>query len=231
MKELNDFKMVFDFNREEELVHRIDELMEKEKEIIQKEFASMLAKDKTGKRFLKILEAIVEQDEEYQRIQERKVILLTDYFVNTNITNMEQATYICERGKNKQELLIMQNKINNGNQNKVEFQKIYIELLYEKAMLDSYYKTRTEAKDDYFENQTNRESVGAEIAILINNMLLKQAFNLLQRNGLNMIQQNELEAIMKLLSSQQRISLEKMISEIKDGKLRKEVTKKLKEIK
>ncbi|MBQ9314093.1 MAG: MucBP domain-containing protein [Clostridia bacterium] len=230
INELNNFKNSFDFNMQDELVRKINEYMSYEKEIIQNELSDMLSNDKTGKRFLKILEAIVELDKDYQKMQERKVILLTDYFVNTSITNNEQAIYICERAKNTQELLIVQNKINSNAKNMQELQKYYIDLLYEKAMFDSYYKTRTKAKDDYFINQDDRASIGSEIAVLINNMLPKQAFNLLQKNSLNIVQQSELEAIMKLLSSQQRELLVKMVSEIKDGKIRKELTKRLKDI-
>ena len=163
-------------------------------------------------------------------MQERKVILLTDYFVNTEITNAEQANYICERGKNTQELSIMKNKVDSSTSNREELQKTYMDLIYEKAMLDSYYKTRTKAKDDYFVSQEDRESIGSEIAILINNMLPKQAFNLLQKGTLNIVQQNELEAIIKLLSDSQRNALDKLIADTKDGKLRKDMTKKLKDI-
>lgn len=228
--ELDNFKLSFDLSNQEKLVHKINEYMTEEKSIIDNECADVLEKDKTGKRFLKVLEAIVELDKDYQKMQERKVILLTDYFVNTDISSIDQATYICERGKNEQELLIMQNKISTATTNVEELRKIYVELLYEKSMFDNYYKTRSKAKDEYFTNRENQESIGSEIAVLISKILPKQAFNLLQKNSLSIVQQNELEAIMKLLNSQQRNSLEQMVIEIKDSKLRKEITKKLKEL-
>ena len=65
---------------------------------------------------------------------------------------------------------------------------------------------------------------------MVTNMLPNQAFNLLQKAELTIVQQNELDAIINLLTPQQRGTLEKLVSNVKDGKLRKEMTKRLKEI-
>lgn len=230
IKELDRYKNNFDAAQKDKVLHEIDEYMVKEKEIIQNELSTMLAEDKTGKKFLKILEAIVEPDKDYQKLQERKVILLTDYFVNTDVSTVEQATYICERGKSEKELLILEAKINEDRKNKEELQELFVNLVYERAMLDSYYKTRTKSKDEYFTNPDERASISNDVVIMVTNMLPKQAFSLLQKSSLNTVQQNELDAIINLLTSQQRGTLEKLVADIKDGKLRKEMTKRLKDI-
>lgn len=226
---LNDFRKAFDFNNQDALIREIDMCMQEEKEIIKNEMESTLSSDKTGKKFMRILESIVKGEVGYQKLQDKKAILLADYFINNDNSTLEQATYICERGKNDKELLVMREKINNVRKGKEELQDIYVTLLYEKAMLNNYYKTRTKAKDDYFIDEGAKDSVGTEIVIMITNILPKQAFNLLTKN-LNAMQTNELDAIINLLTAQQKSSLEKMINEIRDNRLRKETFKKYKNI-
>ena len=228
---LDNFKNSFDFQKQDELVHEIGICMQEEKDIIEKELSDMMKNDKTGKKFLKILEAIISLDKSYRKIQERKVILLTDYFINSKISTIEQATYICERGKNDKELLIMQEKIKENRKNKEELEQIYVELLYEKTMLDNYYRTRTKAKDEYFENEAERNSLGSEIVIMVTNMLPKQAYNLLQKgDNLTLVQENELDAIINLLNTQQRSTLDKLIDSTRDNRLKKSMIKRLKDI-
>lgn len=230
IKSLDNYKKSFDMNKKDDILHEIDEVMVKEKEIIQKGLENILSDDKTGNKFMKIMDAIVENDNNYRKLQERKVILLTDYFINTDVSTIEQATYICERGKSEKELLIMEAKINDAKKNKEELQNVFVDLLYERAMLDSYYKTRTKSKDEYFTDEKERASLGNDVVIMVTNMLPKQAFNLLQKNSLTIIQNNELDAIINLLSPQQRGTLDKLVSEVKDGKQRKEMIRRLKDI-
>lgn len=229
IQELNNFKNNFDFSNQNETVRILDELMDKEKETIEKNLQNMFIDDKTGKKFLKVLEAIVSLDNEYQKMQERKVILLTDYFINPQITLNEQVNYICERGKINVELIQMQDKINTAKRERDELQKIYINLVYEKAMLDSYYKARTKAKDEYFLDESQKNSLGSDIIIAVTNLLPKQAFNLLQKDAkITIQQQNELEAIISLLNGQQIQTIEKMINSVPNGGLRKSMLKRLK---
>lgn len=229
IQELNNFKNNFDFGNQDDVIRTLDELMNKEKETIEKGFQGMFNDDKTGKKFLKILESIVSLDKEYQKMQERKVILLTDYFINPQVTNNEQVNYICERGKINVELIQMQDKINTAKKDRDKLQEIYVNLVYEKAMLDSYYKTRTKAKDEYFLDESQKNSLGAEIIIAVTNLLPKQAFNLLQKDAkITIQQQNELEAIISLLNGQQIQTIEKMINSVPNGGLRKSMIKRLK---
>lgn len=229
IQELNNFKNNFDFSNQDEAIRIIDELMNKEKETIEKGLSNMFADDKTGKKFLKILEAIVSLDKDYQRMQERKVILLTDYFINSQISVNEQVNYICERGKINLELIQMQDKINVAKKDREAMQEIYVNLIYEKAMLDSYYKTRTKAKDEYFLDESQKNSLGSDIIIAVTNLLPKQAFSLLQKdNKLTIQQENELEAIVALLNAQQMQTIEKMINSVPNGGLRKSMSKRLK---
>lgn len=229
--ELANFRDDFNFDKADELVRIINEHMQEEEKTIQNDLADMIANDKTGKKFMKVLEAVAHGTGAYTKMQQRKVILLTDYFINTKISASEQAHYICERGKNNKELLIMKEKIINLKKNTEQFQDIYMDLLYEKAMLDSYYKTRSKAKDEYFENEAERNSLGSEIVIMVTNMLPKQAYNILQKDDkMTLIQENELDAIINLINEQQRKTLEKLIDETRDNKLRKAMTKRLKNI-
>ena len=164
-------------------------------------------------------------------MQERKVILLTDYFINSQISVNEQVNYICERGKINLELIQMQDKINVAKKDREAMQEIYVNLIYEKAMLDSYYKTRTKAKDEYFLDESQKDSLGSDIIIAVTNLLPKQAFSLLQKdNKLTIQQENELEAIVALLNAQQMQTIEKMINSVPNGGLRKSMSKRLKNI-
>ncbi len=226
---LNDFRNSFNFENQDSLIREIDSCMQEEKEIIKNEMESIVTSDKTGKKFMKILESIVKGDITYKKLQDKKAILLADYFINSDNDSVEQSTYICERGKNNKELLVMHEKIINTKKGQEELKDIYVSLLYEKAMLNNYYKTRTKAKDEYFDDESAKDSMGAEIVIMVTNMLPRQAFNLLTKN-LNIAQTNELDAIINLLTAQQKSSLEKMINEIRDNRLRKETLKKYKNI-
>ena len=141
----------------------------------------------------------------------------------------EQVNYICERGKINLELIQMQDKINVAKKDREAMQEIYVNLIYEKAMLDSYYKTRTKAKDEYFLDESQKDSLGSDIIIAVTNLLPKQAFSLLQKdNKLTIQQENELEAIVALLNAQQIQTIEKMINSVPNGGLKKSMSKRLK---
>ena len=119
-------------------------------------------------------------------------------------------------------LLVLQEKIKNEKKNIAELQKLFIEMIYERAMLDNYYKTRTKAKDDYFINEADRNSMGSEIVILVTNILPRQAYSILQKDtNISLAQENELDAIINLLTPQQRTTLEKMVDDTKDNRLKK----------
>ncbi len=229
--ELNTMKTSFDLNMKDSVLRNISQYMQEEKDIIEKELSDMITNDKSGKKFMKVLEAIVQDDFEYSKMQQRKNVLLTDYFVNSKISANEQANYICERGKNEKGLLVLQEKIKNEKKNIAELQKLFIEMIYERAMLDNYYKTRTKAKDDYFINEADRNSMGSEIVILVTNILPRQAYSILQKDtNISLAQENELDAIINLLTPQQRTTLEKMVDDTKDNRLKKSMQKRLKNI-
>lgn len=231
VEKLDSFRNSIDFSKADGLVHEVGVCMQEEKELIEKELLDLINSDKTGKKFMKVLEAIVKFDKNYTKLQERKGILLTDYFINSNISSIEQANYICERGKNNKELLVLEQKLQENRKDEESLKQLYVELLYEKAMLDNYYKTRTKSKDGYFENEAERSSIPSEIVIMVTNMLPKQAYNLLMKGDkLNLVQENELDAIMNLLTEQQRSTLDKMVEAIKDNKMKKAIIKRLKDI-
>ena len=62
---------------------------------------TFIEEDKTGRELLKIFESIVESertDKNFGILQQRKAISEADYFINKQITEMEQARYICDKG-------------------------------------------------------------------------------------------------------------------------------------
>lgn len=232
VKALEEFKSNFAFDKTDELVRKLDSLMQEEKDIIEKDHVGDLSSDKSGKKFMKILEAIVKNDVAYQSLQERKTILLTDYFVNVDVSLMEQANYICERAKNNIELEVLEDMIKNGGKQKDQMIAEYISLVYEKAMLNNYYKTRTKVKDEFFKDESQKNSLDVELITMVTNMLPKQAYKLLLKDDKLMLAgEVELRAILKLLNAPQKSTLDKLIDETKDQRLKKSMQKKLKSIK
>ncbi len=226
-----------------ELESSISEIMSQEKKAVQENLNNIIENDKSGKQILKIFEAITASelaDKNWSILQQRRAVSTADYFVNTPISEAEQAMYICEKGKVEKEIECVDNKISNyevnSNKNKQSISKIdliniKIKLTYEKIILNNYNKARSTVKDDYFKNDECRNLVPPSVVVIIANTLPKQAFRLLEKiNNLKLEQEIELEALVKLMNTQQLGTLEIMAEKIPDGKLRKQVLKYLKEI-
>jgi hypothetical protein len=215
-------------NKEEYLEGNISNLIEKEKELVASGLKNIIQNDKTGNKLLKIFEHIAAsemQDKLFTSLQQRKTVLMADYFFNRPITDIEQANYICERGKNDKELELIEKKLLNEKETE-EYAGIKCTLIYEKILLDNYYKGRTIIKDNYFKDEISKKSVPADLIIMVTNMLPKQAFGLLQRyNNLDKYRINELQAILLLFTTAQKSALETMINDIKDSRLRKDIQK------
>ena len=217
----------------------ISKIMDNEKHLIENDLKNVLSSDKTGSKFLKIYEYVIKNENvmtEFASLQQRKAVLITDYFMNKQLLPIEQITYICERGKNDIELRKIDEKISSaiaGNGANIrEYTIIKVITLYEKAMLDNYYKARNIAKDNYFKDSAVKSSMSPEIVIGVANMLQNQALTLLKKcYKLSLMQFNELESIFELLNAQQIDSLKKLIEKIPDSKQRKLAHKILRELK
>ena len=215
----------------------INEYIQKEKDLIQSKLSALIDNDKAGSKLLKIFEHITASESEdviFSSLQQRKAILITDYFMNKPISVSEQAMYICERGKTDKEYELIEQKIT-GIKNKAkdlaEYAEVKSRIMYEKIMLDNYYKARSLPKDNYFKDNTSKLSLQSEIIEMVGKLLIKQTFNLLQKSQtLTGMQQNELEALISLLTKEQLEMLEQQLEKIFDNKQRKVAQKVLKDI-
>ena len=215
----------------------INKFIEKEKELIQGKLSTLISNDKAGSKLLKIFEHITASENDdviFNSLQQRKAILITDYFMNKPISVAEQAMYICERGKTDKEYELISYKMNNiKNKAKelAEYAEAKSKILYEKIMLDNYYKARSLPKDNYFKDNTSKLSLPPEIIEMVGKLLVKQTYNLLQKNqSLTIMQQNELEALISLLTKEQIESLGQQLDKIFDNKQKKNAQKMLKDV-
>lgn len=205
---------------------KINNYIEQEKELIQNSLKEIIENDKTGSKLLKLLEISLEPVEnmEFSVLQERKAVLMTDYILNTAQTDAEQALYICSKGKNDKQLLM----ITGLNNNSEEIRKIYVQLFYEKILLENYYRTRSIVKDKYFTDASSRAELSEETNVAVGNMLINQVYNLLVKEKTNLYQELETEAILSLLNQMQKDKLIQRINKIQDGKQRKSILKRIK---
>ena len=148
---------------------------------------------------------------------------MTDYVLNTAQTDAEQALYICSKGKNDKQLLMIMNLKNNSE----EVRKIYVQLFYEKLLLENYYRTRSIIKDKYFSDASSRTELSEETNTAVGNMLVNQVYNLLIKEKANLYQELEIEAILSLLNQMQKNKLIQMINKIQDGRKRKNILKRI----
>lgn len=214
----------------------INGLIQKEKDLINNKLTELIQADKAGSKLLRIFEHITaseQNDAIFKTLQHRKAILITDYFMNKPLSTVEQAMYITERGKNDREEIIVNEKINNVKNKAKELAGLAEAkgiILYEKIMLDNYYKARSLPKDNYFKDNTSKLTLPPEIIDAVKNLTVKQAFTLLQKNqSLNLIQEIELEALISLLTKEQQDVLGAQIDKISDNKIKKNAQKMLKE--
>lgn len=222
-------------NREKVDIGQISEIVSKEKEIIEKNLQNILKNDKTGNKILKIFEQITKSDQNDKvlfKLQQRKSILVADYYLNKPVSDIEQATYICNRGKNNNMLELIDKSLESPQANLQFLSELKIITLYEKVLLDNYYNTRSVVKDNYFKDPENSKiNLSNEIIVLVTNMLTKQAYNLIIKGyNLNEIQKLELKAILKLLTPAQKSTLEEMIQNTSDAKQKRLALKLLKEL-
>lgn len=210
--------------------------VQKEKELIGKGLIKLIETDKIESKLYKVFQQVIVGDQNdvlFRNLQERKAILITDYFMNKPLSAIEQAMYIVERGKNDREQALIKERINDEKfrlKNLAELAETKSIILYENIMLDNYYKARSIPKDNYFKDNTSKLSLASDIGEAVNNVIIKQAFNLLQKNqSLNINQELELEALLYLLDREQIESLNKQLEKIYDSKIRKGAQKILKE--
>lgn len=220
----------------------LNEILNEEKKIIQDELSKLIEDDRTGRLLLKIFEAITSSemgDKNFYVLQQRKTILVADYFINKQITEMEQANYICDRGIVEKAIECIEQKYSAPMEKKdknrpalnAEYLRIRIVLTYEKALINNFNKARSKVKDEYFKNEESKSLVPPEVVIIVANTLPKQAYKLLTKvSDLSIMKENELEAILKLMNTQQLGTLMAMVEKIPDGKIRKAAIRKIKDI-
>ncbi len=199
---------------------------EEEKQLINKHLNEIIKNDKTGSKILKILEISLEPSEKkeiFSALQERKAVLMTDYFLNQPLTDNEQAIYICSKGKNEKQI----EYLNNMNKNTAGINDLSAQLLYEKSLLENYCRARSEVKDRYFIDENSKEKISTEISTIVSNMLINQTYNLAIKDNIDLYQEVELAALYKLLNQMQRERLEQKINKISDGRKKKSILKKL----
>lgn len=217
-----------------ELEEKLNTIMRKEKELAQNKLADIISEDRTGNKILQVFEAITASelhDKDFDFLQQKKSIIFADFFVGKTTSDLEQATYIVERGKTEKELECINEKIANAKEYDAELMKLKVISIYEKAMLDNYYRARTTVKDDYFKDPEAKAKLSNEVIVLVTNMLPNQAIKLFNKiNTMTAGQRNELDAIMRLLTPQQQTTVENAIAKIPDGRTRKTAQKLFKEI-
>ena len=216
------------------LKEKLNDIMSKEKELVQTGLSEIIEEDRTGNKILKIFEAITSSemnDRDFVLLQQRKSIVFADYFVNKNITDIEQANYIVDKGKTQSGIECIDAKIAAAKAKDPELIRIKVILTYEDAMLDNYYRARSVVKDDYFKNEESKEKLPTEVRVIVTNSLPNQATRLFGKClSLTVMQRNELDAIMKLLAPQQLTTVSNGIAKIADGKTRKAALKMYKEM-
>lgn len=216
------------------LAGKLDKLIHEEKENVTSGLADLIEEDRTGNKILKIFEAITSSemsDKDFNFLQQKKAILFADYFVNKGVSEIEEITYIVERGKNDKGLECINQKIAESKHPTSELLRMKVILIYEKMMLDNYYRARSLIKDEYFKNEESKAKMSREVIVSVTNILPNQAIKLFNKClNLSLAQRNELDAIMKLLNSQQLTTVQNGINKIADGKIRKIAIKLYKEI-
>ncbi len=212
---------------------KVQELINKEKEVIKQNIDKFIAKDKNSTRMLKIFEHIMASDkdeETFGKLQQRKAVLITDYFLDKPLDNEDKVIYISEKGKNEKEIAQIEYKLNNKSwRYNQEVGNLKAKRYYEKLLLENYYKARNTATDHYFDDKTIKLSMAPEVIIGVTNLLVMQAVNLLKKENISLEMQNELEAIIHLCTPEQQSTIRAEIEKI-DGKQKRVANKLMQEI-
>ena len=212
----------------------IEKLTIEEKEMIKSNLESLISKDLSGARMLKIFEHIVESegnDAMFGRLQQRRAVLITDYFLDKPLDDSDKILYICERGKNTAEIELINKKLANPSlKNRQEALDVKTVLYYKKLVLDNYYKARNIPNDNYFTDASAKETAGTDIVVGVTNMMVNQALTLLRKDELDFAMKNEVEAIISLCTPQQVNTIKMEIDKL-DSKQKRNANKLLQEIK
>lgn len=212
-----------------ELSNSAEEVFNKEKKIINDNFASIIESDKTGSKLLKIFEvslAPTESDRIFDTLQQRKAIAMTEYFLNKPLTDGDHALYICSKGKNDKQIEVLK-EMKAGS---ADINEVLLQVLYEKLLLENYYRARSTVKDNYFVDESSRNQIPEEVSVIVSNMIVNQTYNLIVKDKVSLYQQVELKALGKLLNQLQKENLKQKINKISDGKVKKNALKKLQTI-
>lgn len=218
------------------LEEKLEKIIREEKELVEEGLKGIIAEDKTGSKVSRIFDAIISSelnDKDFSFLQRKKSTFCTDYFVNTNVAEIDEVTYIVERGKNTKSLEVINKKIPEAisliNKKKPDTQKLVddlikqkVVLIYEKIMLNHYYHARSLVKDEYFTNEESKKKMSNEIIVAVANTLPNRAIKLFEKTlVLNINERVELEAIMKLLNQPQYTTVTNAINKFTDSKTRK----------
>ena len=202
----------------------VESLIVKEKETVKNNLGKIISEDKTGSKMLKIFEHITaseNNDNVFNKIQQKKAILISDYFIEKIVDDSDKIIYIVEKGKNASAIQVLNSKISTkGFKNQAEAVQLKTILLYEKLLIENYYKSRNVVNDSFFTNSNSKNEVGAEIAMAVGNNLIRQATNIFSKDNLNFAQMIEAEAIIKLCSLEQVNKIKENVNRL-DGKLKK----------
>ena len=201
-----------------------EQLIIKEKDMIKANLDKLIAKDKTGARLLKIFEHITASEGDdaiFGRLQQKKAIIITDYFVEKPIDDIDKALYIVEKGKNEEEIKIIERKLsNNFFRNINEAIVLKTSLYYEKIMLENYYKVRTLSADTYFTDASSKGAFDEIVVELVNSTLIRHAMKIFERDIITFDQKNEAEAIINLCDQEVLDKIKAKVNML-DGRLKR----------
>ena len=230
---LKKVKSAFESGQEEVDLSEFEEIIRKEKEIVRVGLGDMIATDKTGAKILKVFEAITASesgDKFFNRIQQKKSILIADYFVEKPVNDIDKALYICERGKNDEEFVIINQRMKaKGFKEFKDAYEIKTMLCYEKLMLDDYYKARTINNDKFFKDENARKEIGDNVASMVGEIFVSQAESIFKKDNLTLAQITEVEAIVHLCTPNQLQAIKNRINQL-DGKAKRNANSILRDI-
>jgi len=194
---------------------------------------SLIAKDKTGARLLKIFEQITASEGDdaiFGRLQQRKAVIITDYFLDKPIENIDKALYICEKAKNAKGIELIETKLDEKSIKDIDAAiTLKTSLYYEKLMLENYYKVRSLTADNFFNDQASRDSFEPNVVEMTYSNLIRQITNFMSKDSISVAQRNECEAAILLLDSTHLEALKAKANDL-DGKTKKNILNTIKDL-
>jgi len=202
----------------------VEKMIRDELDIIRQGLSNFMKLDTSGAKMLKVYETIISsetQARELSKIQDRKVLLLTDYFSGIEVSDMDKVIYIVERGKNIESLRIIPSKYTYDRKTKActnaeEVCSNIVLLEYVRLLLDYCYKARTPELDNYFADPNVKSSMPQEITDAVVNTLIKQAIVIFRKNDIPFDLELEVEAILTLLNNDEQKQLKSQVDRL-DG--------------